>query len=329
MSRAVLAPATTGQRTYVLRHRGGAAQIVHAGGIVVLPALAILIAGWQVWNGSVRPSQLSLAVFLYVATMIGITVGFHRLLAHRAFQAHEAVCAILIILGSMAAQGPPIYWVSNHRRHHQFGDTVGDPHSPHCRDDRKLGRWAGFWHAHIGWTLTHELTNSAHFCKDLLRNRLVGWINRRYYIWVLLGLLIPTIAGGLMGDPMDGALNGLLWGGGVRIFFSYHLTNSINSVTHMNGYRSFNTPDRSCNNLLLSLPTMGEAWHNNHHAFPGSAIFGLSRWEIDIGGMVVCCLEALGLIKNVRRPSAKAIADSGGFATTGESGERLDEDGAA
>src|SRR5262249_36462356 len=305
----VIQPAPSGSANYVLARGSSAARTVHAATILVLPTIAALFAGWQVVDGTARLWQPVLALALYVPTMLGITVGFHRLLAHRAFQAGTAVTAILLVFGCMAMQGPPIYWVSNHRRHHQFGDAAGDPHSPHYQDDHEVGGLNGFWHAHIGWTFTHELSNPVYFCKDLLRDRLILAINRQYYLWVWLGLILPMVIGGIVEGSVAGALNGLVWGGGVRLFLSYHLTNSINSITHMSGYRSFNTPECSRNNLLLGLPTLGEAWHNNHHAFPNSAIFGLSWWEIDVGGIVVSCLERLGLAWNVRRPSVQMVAE--------------------
>jgi stearoyl-CoA desaturase (Delta-9 desaturase) len=309
MSRPYLARRAKSSATYILGgNSGGAARIAHAAAILVLPTIAVLIASWQIVNGAVQVWQPILALTLYILTMIGISVGFHRLLAHRAFQASNPVAVILIVSGCMAAQGPPIYWVSNHRRHHQFGDTIGDPHSPHYADEHELKGWAGFLHAHIGWTFTHELSNPVYFCKDLLRDRLTVAVSRHYYAWVLMGLAMPTVAGGLMELSIEGMLNGFLWGAGVRLFMSYHLTNSINSITHMFGYRSFNTLECSRNNLFLGLPTLGEAWHNNHHAFPNSAIFGVSWWEIDVGGIVVSCLERLGAVWNVRRPSVEMIA---------------------
>jgi stearoyl-CoA desaturase (Delta-9 desaturase) len=324
MSRPRLAPTATSSATYVLgRSSAGGARIAHAAAILALPTIAVLIASWHVVTGAVQLWQPTLALTLYVPTMIGITVGFHRYLAHRAFQTSKPVSIVLIIFGCMAAQGPPIYWVSNHRRHHQFGDTIGDPHSPHYADDHELKGWVGFWHAHVGWTFTHELTNPIYFCKDLLRDRSIVVINRHYYAWVLLGLVVATVAGGLMEGSIEGMLNGLLWGAGIRLFMSYHLTNSINSITHMFGYRSFNTPEWSRNNLFLGLPTLGEAWHNNHHAFPNSAFFGLSWWEIDVGGIVISCLERVGLVWNVRRPTVEMIAQRRRLMTKSEKDRAL------
>jgi stearoyl-CoA desaturase (delta-9 desaturase) len=170
-----------------------------------------------------------------------------------------------------------------------------------------LASWPGFWHAHIGWTFTPEMTNSAVFARDLLRDGTISWVNRHYYKWVMLGLVLPAGIGALVTASAEGAWEGLLWGGGVRLFISYHLTNAINSVTHLFGYRSFATREASRNNAWLGLITLGEAWHNNHHACPRSAIFGFSWWETDIGGLVILGLERLGLVWRVRKPVARIL----------------------
>jgi stearoyl-CoA desaturase (delta-9 desaturase) len=304
--RAAAPPAEPLPRSPVLRHRaGGGAQRLHAAAILVLPLLALPIAAHELWSGAAGGAQVMLALALYLLTMLGITVGFHRLLSHRAFQARPGVQAVLAILGSMAAQGPPIYWVSNHRRHHQLADAAGDPHSPHRDGERTLPFWRGLWHAHAGWSFGHALSNPVFFCKDLLRDRRLGWINRHYYGWVLLGLAAAAGAGALLAGSPAGAWNGLVWGGGVRLFLSYHLTGSINSITHRMGYRSFETPDLSRNNWVLGLVTLGEAWHNNHHAAPSAAAFGRAWWEIDVGAATIRGLEVLGLASRVRRTSRR------------------------
>jgi stearoyl-CoA desaturase (delta-9 desaturase) len=262
---------------------------------LVVPAALTGIALHHAATEGLRVWQVVLTVSLYCLTMLGITVGFHRLLAHRAFVTPSWVRTTLAIAGSMAAQGPPIYWVSNHRRHHRYAERAGDPHSPHCNDTDQLGTWRGFWHAHIGWTFTHEMTNPTIFCRDLLRDPSIRAVNRRYYIWVALGLVVPMLVGAQMDGFWSGAWNGLLWGGGVRLFVSYHMTNSINSITHLFGYRRFPTRDRSKNNLWLALPTMGEAWHNNHHGRPWSPTFSRAWWEVDVGGALIALLERTGL----------------------------------
>jgi stearoyl-CoA desaturase (Delta-9 desaturase) len=290
-----------------LSRSGRRQQRLHAAAVLILPAGAAAVGGWELLQGTVERWELALLAASYVVTMIGMTVGFHRMLSHRAFESPNLVRAVLAILGSMTAQGPPIYWVSNHRRHHRFSDAVGDPHSPHCQEEHQLGRWSGLWHAHIGWTFTHAMSSSTVFCRDLLRDRTIGWVNRHYRKWVLLGLALPAAIGALIEGSPQGAWHGLVWGGGIRLFASYHSTSAINSVAHVFGYRTFDTGDTSRNNFWLGLITLGETWHNNHHAAPGSAIFGFSWWETDIGGMVIVGLERLGLAWHVRRPSALAL----------------------
>jgi stearoyl-CoA desaturase (Delta-9 desaturase) len=284
-------------------------QRVHAGTLLIVPAIGTFAAVFLAVRHGLSEVDLLLCVSFYFVTIIGITVGFHRLLAHRAFQASRATKALLIVLGAMAAQGPPIYWVSNHRRHHQYSDRSGDPHSPRRDGAQTLTGLRGLWHAHVAWTFNHELSNPLAFSKDLLRDPVVGAINRLYYFWVLLGLLLPALLDGLYTESWLGAVTGLLWGGLVRLFMSYHATNSINSVTHAFGRRPFNTRDDSRNNIWLALPTGGEAWHNNHHAFPSAAVFSLTWWQIDIGGLLVWALEKVGLVWDVKRVTASSLAN--------------------
>lgn len=296
-------------------HTSGAvrrAQRVHAAAVVLLPLLGSCYAAALVSRGGVRLHDLLLLVSMYVITIAGISVGFHRQLTHLAFQTGPRTRALLAIAGSMAAQGPVIYWVSNHRRHHQRSDKPGDPHSPHLEGDRPLGAWRGLWHAHIGWTFEHPITNSAYYCKDLLRDPVIVWVNRHYFKWIALGLALPALAGVLLAGGWPGAWSGLLWGGLVRLCLTYHATSGINSLTHRFGSRAFETRDHSRNNLLLVLPTLGEGWHNNHHAFPSSAFFGLTRWQLDLGGWIVRLLAQLKLAWNVRRPTPEQINDRHG-----------------
>lgn len=275
---------------------------------VLIPFLGSLVAIGLLWSsGKIGLLEVGLLVVMYTLTMAGITVGFHRHFAHRAFTAKTSIRVILAILGSMAAQGPLIHWASNHRRHHIHSDQLGDPHSPHLHEGGVLGHLRGFWHAHVGWLFTGEVTNSAQFCKDLLQDPVIFKINRLYLAWVGLGLAIPGILGGIISWTWMGAVNGALWGGLVRIFLCHHATWSINSITHIYGRAPYDTRDHSRNNAWLALPTLGEAWHNNHHAFPGSAIFGLERLQIDLGGWVVRALESTGLIWDVKVPSAQRI----------------------
>ena len=286
------------------------AQQLHAFAISGISLAGTVVAIVAAIQCGVSVSALWLMVILYILTMLGITVGYHRMLSHRAFEAGPVVRSVFAVLGSMAAQGSPIYWVANHRRHHQFSDTPGDPHSPVFSTHAPLRGLAAFWHAHIGWMFSHELSNGLHYCKDLIGDPLVSSISRHYYAVVSIGLILPGVLGGLLTGSLRGAADGLLWGGFVRLFLSFHATSCINSVTHMFGSRPFDTPDRSRNNIWLVLPTLGEAWHNNHHAFPSSAYFGLSAGQIDIGGYVIRLLERLSLLRGVRSISTERVANA-------------------
>ncbi|AFE06199.1 fatty acid desaturase [Corallococcus coralloides DSM 2259] len=280
-------------------------QFAHALLILVIPTVCAVIAGLQVIQGQVRPWEPVLAVGFYLLTILAITVGFHRLISHRAFKPHRAVSAFFTILGCMAVQGPPLYWAGNHRRHHSNTDRDGDPHSPLNDGGTPLSGWRGFWHSHVGWTFRPEVTNSAYYCRDLLQDRQLTWLNRHYFKWVVLGLIIPTALGAALEGSWRGALGGLLWGGGVRLFITYHVTNAINSVAHLWGYRRFESRDDSRNNILLGILALGEGWHNNHHADPSAAVFAATPWEVDVGGLTLLGLERVGLVRGVRRLNAR------------------------
>jgi stearoyl-CoA desaturase (Delta-9 desaturase) len=245
---------------YVIRAAGlKKAQRAHAFVILLLPlagtAYALLLAAQR----SVSRLEITLLLSTYVATFAGITVGFHRLLSHVSFRAGREVRALLVILGSMACQGPPVYWVSNHRLHHRRSDLSGDPHSPHVRDSRPLGTWRGFWHAQVGWTFVHDVSNPFVFSKELLRDPGLMRINRYYYLWVFLGLTAPAAVGLALERSASGLLSGSLWGVCVRLFLSYHFANSINSVAHLFGRRDFKSNNQSTNQAWLGLPTLGDS----------------------------------------------------------------------
>jgi stearoyl-CoA desaturase (delta-9 desaturase) len=277
---------------------------------IVLPFLGT-IAAFVLWASSRPPSMPDLGILavMYVLTSLGITVGFHRHFSHRAFQARPALRAALGILGSMAAQGTLVYWAATHRRHHQFAEQAFDPHSPYVRESGEpFGRLRGFWHSHIGWMLESQMTNTVKFVPDLIRDPLVSRISGLFPIWVILGLLFPAVVSGLATASWMGALSGFLWGGFVRMFLVHHMMWTSGSTAHMFGTSPFETPDKSTNNFLLAVPNLGEAWHNNHHAFPNSARFGLQWWEIDIGGWTIRAFEKLGWAWDVHDPTQDMIA---------------------
>lgn len=277
--------------------------------IIVVPAIATLMA--FVLAFWIPPSVTDLVVLaiMYVATTLGVTAGFHRLFAHRSYKAVAPLRAALAILGCMSAQGTLVYWVATHRRHHQFSEGEGDPHSPYTNDGKTLSKLQGLWHSHLGWMLDSQMTNTVMFAKDLIRDPLIARINNLYGLWVLLGLVIPAVIGGLAAGAWSGALTGLLWGGFVRMFLAHHAMWTSGSTAHIIGTRPFATKDKSTNNGLLAIPNLGEAWHNNHHAFPSSALFGLHWWQIDIGGLFIRGCEKVGLVTDIRKPSREMIAD--------------------
>lgn len=274
---------------------------------VLLPAIGSVIALGLLWQVGITPVEINLLVGMYALTITGITVGFHRLFSHSAFQTSNSLKVFLAIAGSMAAQGPVIHWVSNHRRHHQYSDQIGDPHSPHLEEPGSLSWLRGLWHAQIGWLFTSEVTNSAMFTKDLLRDPVIKKINNYYIVWLTLGLLLPALIEAALLKTWVGFLSGFLWGGLLRVFLAHHFTWSVNSIMHLFGTRSFETSDHSTNNIWFAIPTLGEAWHNNHHAFQSSARFGLRWWQIDIGYWIIHFLEKMGLVWDVKIPTTTII----------------------
>ncbi|HEX2709136.1 MAG TPA: fatty acid desaturase [Solirubrobacterales bacterium] len=274
-------------------------------GAVVLPFVATIAAIVLLWNSLVSPADLAIAAVMYLLTAVGITVGFHRLLTHRSFQTAKPTEYVFAILGSMAVQGPAISWVADHRKHHAHTDEEGDPHSPHVGvDGGTRGVFSGLWHAHTGWLMsTQGRADWKRYAPDLYEDRGMRFISRHFVALVYASLAIPALAGFLITGTLLGALTGLLWGGLVRIFFVHHVTWSVNSVCHFLGSRRFDTDDRSTNVFWLALPSLGESWHHNHHAFPRSAVHGLKRWEPDPSAFIISVLERVGLARNVIRIS--------------------------
>ena len=266
--------------------------------------LAIFVA----WGSALHWQDLAVLVISYALTGAGITVGYHRLFTHRSFKTGRPLRAIFAVLGSAAVEGPVIEWVSTHRKHHQFSDRPGDPHSPHVDHGAGWrGALLGLFHAHVGWMLRGiDRANPERYAKDLLADPVLRTVDRTFFLWVLLGLAFPFALGLALTGSLIGGLTGLLWGGAVRILFLHQATFSINSLCHFFGRRRFPTRDESRNLAWLALPTFGEAWHNNHHAFPTSAHHGLTRWQLDPGGWLIDGLERVGLAWDVVRIAAGA-----------------------
>jgi stearoyl-CoA desaturase (delta-9 desaturase) len=270
---------------------------------VVLPFAAFAAAVVLLPNSVVGWTDIAILAVMYVVTALGVTIGYHRMLTHRAFDAPGPVRYTLVGLGQMSVQGSVIDWVADHRKHHAFTDEEGDPHSPHHGHEPGVkGALKGLWHAHTGWLFdTQGSAEKRRYARDLLEDPTMRRISRAFPWFVLAGLAIPAALGFLLTGTAAGALTGLLWGGLVRVFLVHHVTWSVNSVCHFFGTRRFETDDFSTNVFWLALPSMGESWHHNHHAFPRSAEHGLRWWEIDISALIIGGMERLGLARNVVR----------------------------
>jgi stearoyl-CoA desaturase (delta-9 desaturase) len=277
---------------------------------VLLPFAAFLAAIVLTWNSLIGWSDLVLFFGLYLVTAIGITVGYHRLFTHRAFDAPKGVKYALAIMGSMSVQGSLIDWVADHRKHHAFTDEEGDPHSPHGHGGGFKGAFKGLVYAHMGWLLeTQGAADKKRFAKDLLDDPGLKKISKRFPLIVLFSLALPTALGYLLTGTAMGALTGYIWGGLVRIFFVHHVTWSVNSVCHFFGNRRFDVEDQSTNVFWLAIPSLGESWHHNHHAFPRSAEHGLKWYEIDLSALIISGMEKVGWATNVVRiPPERQLA---------------------
>jgi stearoyl-CoA desaturase (Delta-9 desaturase) len=264
--------------------------------VVLIPLLATVLALRLLWQHVVHTPDLILLAVMYALVAVGVTVGYHRMLTHRSFRAHPVVKLLLLILGSMAFEGPAIQWAATHTKHHARADREGDPHSP----------VDGFFHAHLGWIFRDGDADPRVYCRHLLNDRIVTFVSKTFLLWAILSLAIPFGIGWLVGGWAL-ALTGVLWGGLVRMFLTHHVTWSVNSVCHTFGRREFETTDRSRNEWIVGLLAFGEGWHNNHHAFPRSAFHGLHWWQLDVSSYLIWTLERLGLARGVYRVPAAVV----------------------
>ncbi len=287
-------------------------------GAVVIPFAATIAAVIVLWNSAVGATDLAILAVFYLLTGVGITVGFHRLLTHRAFATSKPMEYAFAVLGTMAVQGPVLSWVSDHRKHHAHTDEEGDPHSPHVGHGRGVwGALRGLWHSHVGWLLVEQgRADWKRYAPDLYEDRGMRFISRHFVAIIVASLALPALLGFALTGTWVGALTGLLWGGLVRVFLGHHVTWSVNSICHFLGSRRFATDDESRNVFWLALPSLGESWHNNHHAFPRSAVQGMRRFEPDPSALLIRAMERVGLAWNVvritpERQAEKAAAQTG------------------
>ena len=273
--------------------------------VTVVPFLLLGFAVYTAWGGALHWQDLLVFAITYVPIGFGVTVGYHRLFTHRSFQTSRPLRAAWAMLGSAAVEGPVIEWVAYHRKHHAFSDREGDPHSPHVgHGSGFLGALRGLFHAHVGWVwFSDDLAEEHRYAKDLLKDPVVRAIDRTFLLWVAAGIAFPFGLGVALTGSVAGGLTGMLWGGAVRIFLCHQLTFSINSLCHFFGRQRYDTRDESRNLAWLAPFTLGEAWHNNHHAFPTSARHGLGRRQFDPSAILIAAMERLGLVWDVVRIS--------------------------
>lgn len=275
--------------------------------MIGIPFLGFVTAVFLLWGWGIDLTALLLCFGMYFLTALGITMGYHRLFTHKSFVAKRWLKIALAIAGAMAAEGPVFFWCAMHRRHHQHSDTPLDPHSPHHHGSDVSGVFRGFIHAHVGWMLNAPVANYRKFVPDLIRDKDLVWVSRHYLLWLALGIFLPGFIALLIHQTPLSFLQGVLWGGFARIFLLHHATWSINSLCHMSGDAPFKTTDRSRNNRLCAIWSLGEGWHNNHHAFPSSAKHGLMKWQADPTFMIIRLLRVFGFIMSYKIPNDSQI----------------------
>jgi stearoyl-CoA desaturase (delta-9 desaturase) len=271
----------------------------------VAPIIGAAGAVAFLWVHPIGIPELASLFVMWLLTGLGVTVGYHRLFTHRTFKAKRPVIAALVALGSMAGQGSVVSWVAIHRRHHECSDKQGDPHSPNLSGDDFRGRVRGLAHSHFLWMRRHEYPNIVHYAPDLLKDRGLVRVARLYYYWFGLGVLVPGVVCGLIDMSWQGFVSGMLWGGLVRVFVLEHIVWAINSFLHMFGTRPYESRENSRNGGIFALLSLGESWHNNHHAFPDSPSFGLDWYRLDPGYWLIRSLAAIGLAWDVKIPTAE------------------------
>jgi len=271
--------------------------------MTVVPLAAVVWAVIALWGHGIKPTDFWIMLSFYLFTGLGVTVGLHRYFTHKAFKAVKPVRWLLGVAGSMAVQGELIAWVAAHRRHHAYADQEGDPHSPHLIEDG--GAFLNLWHAHTGWLFVGEKTDKKRWAPDLVKDPMIARIDRMSPFYVVLSYALPPLIGLAVTGTFRGMWTAFIWGSLVRIFVLHHVTWSINSICHFYGRRPFEVDDESRNVWPLGWISLGESWHNNHHAFPSSAYLGLEWWQIDVGGYAIRALKWLGLARDVRSPTAE------------------------
>jgi stearoyl-CoA desaturase (delta-9 desaturase) len=272
-----------------------------------IPFLALIAAVPALWGWGLTWVDVALMFVMYGITGHGITIGFHRYFTHGSFKAGRKVRIALAIAGNMAVQGPLVRWVADHRKHHKFSDQEGDPHSPWKYGSGVRALSKGMWWAHMGWLFDVEQTPQDKYAPDLLKDDDMVRVSRQFPFWVAVSLLFPALAGGLITWSWQGAVTAFFWAGLVRVGLLHHVTWSINSICHAVGNQPFRSRDKSGNVWWLAIPSMGESWHNLHHADQTAARHGVLRGQIDSSARIIRIMEKMGWVSDVRWPDRARI----------------------
>jgi stearoyl-CoA desaturase (delta-9 desaturase) len=282
---------------------------VALGVFIVVPLLAVAAAVPVAWGWGLGWHDVVIAFVMYAVSGHGITVGFHRYFTHGSFKAPRPVRIALAVAGSLAIEGPVIRWVADHRRHHAYSDKEGDPHSPWRYGDDLKSLIKGMWHAHIGWLFDIEQTNQERFAPDLLDDPDIVKVDRAFMRLTAVTLLLPPLVGFVWGGfAWQAAVTAFFWGSLVRVSLLHHTTWSINSICHTIGSKPFKTRDKATNVWWLAFMSMGESWHNMHHADPTAARHGVLRGQIDSSARIIWVMEKLRMAREVRWPSRERVA---------------------
>ena len=274
---------------------------------IVVPLLAVAAAVPVAWGWGLGWHDVVIAFVMYAISGHGITVGFHRYFTHGSFKAPRPVRIALAVAGSLAIEGPVIRWVADHRRHHAYSDKDGDPHSPWRYGNDLKALTKGLWHAHIGWLFDIEQTNQERFVPDLLADKDIVRVSDSFRMLTAVSLLVPPIVGFAWSGTWQGALTAFFWGSLVRVSLLHHTTWSINSICHAVGERPFKSRDKSGNVWWLAVLSMGESWHNLHHAEPTAARHGVLRGQLDSSARIIWAMEKLRMVNEVRWPSRERL----------------------
>ena len=272
-----------------------------------VPAIGFAIAMYLMFTGRATALDYTLFAVFYVIQMFGVSIGFHRYLAHKSFKTSRFFEGVLMITGSMALEGPVLFWVATHRRHHRFSDEAGDPHSPNLSGAGLRGKLKGLWYAHIPWMFSDEESRTTVFAPDVVRDRRLYYYNRTYPIWALASLLLPAVLGFAIGGTLAAAFSGFIFGGLARVFLANQAAWCVGSISHMVGSRPFVTKDDSANNWPVAIFTFGEGLQNNHHAFPGAYRHAMRWWEPDLSGWVIAALAKAGVVWDLKMPDRQKI----------------------